>query len=237
MMIIEDMKMKTALRSICAIVLLSPSLLAQTRRAVVVSYGDATVTANPDQVKVSVGVTTRANTAQDAASQNATSVTAVIAALQQVLGAKADIKTIGYSVSPIYTFPPNATPVLNGYTASNTLDVTSGDIANIGKVIDAATNAGANNVQSLRFSVKDELPLRSQALRQATINARTKADAIALGVSLRTGSVISVQEGYASQIVQNRSLAPTASATTTTTPVEPGLIQVTATVTLELELM
>ena len=228
--------MKTALRSICTLLLLSAPLSAQARRAVVVSYGDATVTANPDQVKVSVGVTTRANTAQEAAAQNAASVTAVIAALQQILGAKADIKTIGYSVSPIYTYPPNATPVLNGYTASNTLDVTSADIANIGKVIDAATAAGANNVQSLRFSVKDELPLRTQALRQATINARTKADAMALGVSLRTGGVISVQEGFASQIVQTRSLAPTASGTTTT-PVEPGLVQVTASVTLELELL
>ena len=229
--------MKQVLLTLSALFLLSASLQAQVRRAVVVTYGDATVTANPDQVKVSVGVTTRANTAQDAAAQNATSVTALIAALQQVLGAKADIKTIGYSVSPIYTFPPNATPILNGYTASNTLEVTSGDIANIGKVIDAATNAGANSVQSLRFSVKDELPLRSQALRQATLNARTKADAIAIGVSLRVGSVVSVQEGFTSQIVQPRTLAATAPAAAPTTPVEPGLVQVTASVTLELELL
>jgi uncharacterized protein len=229
--------MKQALFSLCALLLLSASLPAQARRAVVVSYGDATITANPDQVKVSVGVTTRANTAQDAAAQNASSVTALITALQQALGTKGDIKTIGYSVSPNYTYPPNATPVLNGYTASNTLDVTSSDIANIGKVIDAATTAGANSVQSLRFSVKDELPLRSQALRQATLNARTKADAIAIGVSLRVGSVVSVQEGYTSQIVQPRSLAGTAPAAAPTTPVEPGLVQITASVTLELELM
>ena len=199
--------MKQVLLSLCALLLLSASLPAQIRRATVVAYGDATVTANPDQVKVSVGVTTKANTAQDAATQNATIVAAVIAALQKVLGANADIKTIGYSVSPNYTYPPNSAAVLNGYTASNTLDVTSSNIANIGTVIDAATNAGANNVQSLRFSVKDETPLRAQALRQATINARTKADAIALGVSLRVGNVISVQEGYNSQILAANRLA------------------------------
>ncbi len=229
--------MRRALFSLCALLLLSASLPAQIRRATVVTYGDATVTANPDQVKVSVGVTTKAATAQDAAGQNATIVTAVIAALQKILGANADIKTIGYSVSPSYTYPPGGAAVLAGYTASNTLDVTSSDIAGIGKVIDAATNAGANNVQSLRFSVKDETPLKAQALRQATLNARSKADSIALGVSLRIGNVLSVQEGYNSQIVTARTLAPTAGAATPTTPVEPGLVQVTASVTLELELL
>lgn len=230
--------MKQLLLSLCALLFLSTSLSAQVRRATVVAYGDATVTANPDQVKVSVGVTTKAATAQDAAGQNATIVTAVIAALQAILGPKADIKTIGYSVTPNYTYPPGGAAVLTGYTASNTLDVTSSDIAGIGKVIDAATSAGANNVQSLRFSVKDELPLRVQALRLATINARTKADALALGVSMRVGNVISVQEGYNSQIATVNRLASAApGAATPTTPVEPGLVQVMASVTLELELM
>ena len=230
--------MKQALIALCALVLLSASVSAQARRATVVNYGDATVTANPDQVKVSVGVTTKAATAQDAAGQNATIVTAVIAALQKILGASADIKTIGYSVTPNYTYPTNLPAVLNSYSASNTLDVTSSDIAGIGKVIDAATNAGANNVQSLRFSVKDETPLRAQALRLATLNARSKADSIALGVSMRVGNVLSVQEGYNSQIVAaNRLATATPGAATPTTPVEPGLVQVTAYITLEVELI
>ena len=229
--------MKPTLLSLCALLLLSAALPAQSRRATVVAYGDSTVSANPDQVKVSVGVSTKANTAQDAAGQNATIVTVVIAALQKILGANADIKTIGYSVSPNYTYPPSGVAVLNGFTASNTLDVTSSDIAGIGKVMDAATNAGATTVQSLRFSIKDETPLRLQALRQATMNARTKADAIATGVNLRVGAVISVQEGYNSQIVAANRLTTTAGAAAPTTPVEPGLVQVTASVTLELELL
>jgi len=228
--------MKTTILSLCTLLLLGASAQAQSRRPVVVSYGSATVSSNPDQVKVSVGVTTKGTTAQDAAGQNATIVTAVIAAVQQVLGPKADIKTISYSVSPNYTYPPSGNPVLNGYTASNTLDVTSGDIAGIGKVIDAATNAGANNVQSLRFSVKDDTPLRTQALINATANARTKADAMATGVSLHIGAVVSIQEGYTSSLTPTATLGATPSSAATTTPVEPGLVQVTANVTLELEL-
>ena len=223
--------------SIGAMLFLGATLQAQSRRPVVVAYGTATSTANPDQVKVSVGVTTKAATAQDAAGQNATIVTAVIAAVQKILGPKADIKTISYSVSPNYTYPPNSVAVLNGYTASNTLDVTSDDIAGIGKVIDAATAAGANNIQSLRFSVKDDTSLRTKALMNATANARIKADSMATGVGLRLGGVVSIQEGYASPLADARLLTPTASASTPTTPVEPGLVQVTASVTLELELM
>ncbi len=229
--------MKKTILSVCLVITLGSTLYAQARRATIVTYGDATLSVDPDQVKVSVGVTTRAVTAQDAAGQNATTVTAVIAAVQQAVGSKGTIKTTSYSVSPVYIYPQNTNPVLTGYTVSNTLDVTSSDIAGIGKVIDAATNAGANNVASLRFSVKDETPVRAKALQQATINARSKAESIALGVNLRVGNLISVQEGYNSQIVTVRAPTTTAGvASAPTTPVDPGLVQVTASVTLELEL-
>ena len=100
--------------------------------------GSATVTASPDQVKVDIGVTTTANTAQEASSQNATQMTAVIAQVRQILGPEADVKTIGYSVSPTYRGNP---PVLAGYTATNTIEVTAGESSAIIKVIDSVSTA------------------------------------------------------------------------------------------------
>src|SRR5438270_2066443 len=80
------------------------------------AVGSATVSGKPDQVKVNIGVTTTATTAQDASAQNATQMTAVLNQVRQVLGPAADIKTIGYAITPNYRSTAGQEPVLTGYT-------------------------------------------------------------------------------------------------------------------------
>jgi hypothetical protein len=92
----------------------------------------------------------------------------MVAALRHALGSAAEIHTSGYSLTPNFTYPKNGgQSVLSGYTASNTVEITTDDLANVGKVIDAATQAGANNVRELEFLLRDEAPVRAQALREA----------------------------------------------------------------------
>jgi uncharacterized protein YggE len=62
--------------------------------------GDARVTAKPDRVQIDIGVTTRAAQSQDAASQNAHQVDAVLAAVRKATGPAAVLKTISYSLNP-----------------------------------------------------------------------------------------------------------------------------------------
>jgi uncharacterized protein YggE len=192
--------------------------------------GSATVSAAPDQVKVSIGVTTTANTAQEAAAENATQMNAVITQIRQVLGAAADIRTIGYSVSPNYRGNP---PVLSGYTAMNTVEVTAGESQAIIKVIDSVSTVGATNIQGLRFAVRDDEPLKRQALAAAAKQAMGHAQAIAGGLGMRIGTVVAAQEGFSSSPILGVATPPERAAT----PVEPGLVQVTATVTIVAQLM
>jgi len=76
--------------------------------------GSATLTANPDQAQIDVGVVTVGATAQDSAQQNATQTTAVLNAVKAVLGANGSVQTVSYYVQPRYTntSPPTspATP-------------------------------------------------------------------------------------------------------------------------------
>jgi uncharacterized protein YggE len=216
-----------------ALALLSVTAQAQTppRRAVVVAAGQGTVSVQPDEAKVQFSVVTQAVTAQDAASQNATQVTAVLAALRSVLGPSANLKTLSYSLNPNYS--NGNQPILIGYTATNTVQVTLSDLSLIGKVIDTGIQAGANRVQGLQFGLKDDQPTRAQALKLATVQAKAHADAMASGLGLKTGAAISIQEGFATSVpVRVGVAAPTA-----TTPVETGSVDVTATVTLEVELI
>ena len=60
----------------------------------------------PDLARVDVSVFTQGATAQDASTANATQASTIIAALQALLGANANIKTINYSLSPVYNNPP-----------------------------------------------------------------------------------------------------------------------------------
>lgn len=206
----------------------------QSSRHVVGASGMASVSAKPDQAKLDVGVVTQAATAQDAAAQNASQVDAVLAQLRAVLGSAADIKTISYSLSPNYRYPQGAPPVLTGYTASNTVEITMSDLSLIGKTIDAASQAGANNVQGLRFTIQDEEPLRQQALGLATKQARAHAQAIAAGLGGSLGATVTAQEG-AGATLRTLSAAPTGAATQT--PIVTGVVEIQATVSIQVELL
>lgn len=225
----------TALRC-CMLLAIGAALVAQTttRRSTVRATADTTISATPDEAQISVGVETRSTTAQDAAAQNAVQTQAVLDALRRLLGVNADIKTTNYTVSPVYNYPPNASPVLTGYVVTNTVEVTLSNIASAGPVIDAATQAGANRINSLVFTLKDPEPVKAQALRQAAIKARGHAEAMISGLSGHLGTLISVEEAGAARIYSN---SVATGADTKTTPIQPGSVQVYASVTVEYEIV
>jgi uncharacterized protein len=200
--------------------------------------GDARVTAKPDRVQIDIGVTTRAPQSQDAATQNARQVEAVLAAVRKAAGPAAVLKTISYSLNPNYQFHPNGgEPTIDGYTANNVVQVTLDELGKIGSVIDAATQAGANHVQGIQFTLRDQAAVRAQALREAATRARAEAEVLAEALGLKVGRVLSVEESSPG-IVPVRVLAGAPRAMVTaaaSTPVETGTLDVTANVTLSVE--
>ena len=158
--------------------------------------GEASMTVKPDQAEISIGVVTQAQAAQAAVSQNAQKQEAIVSQLRKALPSGADIKTISYSVSPNYRYPKEGgQPTISGYTASNTVQVRTSSLDQVGKLIDLATESGANSIQALRFSLKDELSARLQALREASIKAQAKAQAIATALGLKIQRILRVEEG------------------------------------------
>nr|MBA2335926.1 SIMPL domain-containing protein [Blastocatellia bacterium] len=130
--------------------------------------GEAVVTAKPDRANIDIGVVTQAATSQAAVAQNAQKLEATLARLRQLLGSSADIKTISYNVSPTYRYPKEGgEPTITGYTAQNIVRITLDDLTKVGNVIDTATQSGANRVQNLQFTLKDEATVQAQALRLA----------------------------------------------------------------------
>lgn len=195
---------------------------------------EATIAARPDQAQVDVGVVAQAQTAQMAAAQNSRQLDAVLAALRKALGAAADVRTAGYSLQPIYRREGGAATI-TGYTATNTIQVRTDDLGAVGRVIDTAMQAGANQIARLQFTLKDERAAQAEALRQAAVKARAQAEAVAGALGLKIVRVLSAVEGGPEVRPVVRAMAMQPEALGAPTPVEPGTIEVRATVTLVVE--
>ena len=197
--------------------------------------GDATVSAKPDQAEINIGVVTQAPTADDAATQNAKQSTAMIGSLRDILGPTADIKTVNYSLTPIQRYPNNGgSPTITGYSATNTVHIKTQNLSLVGKIIDTVTKSGANQIQGILFTLHDDRPVRAQATRDAAQQARASGDALASALGLHVVRVISAET---SQPVSIRpyEMAAMSRLAAAPTPVEPGSVDVRATVVLTLE--
>src|SRR5882724_3982098 len=158
--------------------------------------GDATVSAKPERAQIDVGVLTQEKQSLSATTQNARQIDSVLTALHKLLGVDADIKTINYTLSPDYQYRPiGGKASVSSYTALHVVRVTVDDLDKVGPVIDTATQAGANHVESVRYTVRDQQVLHSQAVREAALKARATADALAAALNLKITRMVSVEEG------------------------------------------
>lgn len=206
--------------------------------------GSGMTSAAPDHATVRIGVVAQQEDAAAAQAQVNRLAQAAINAIKNAGIQADDITTLGITLSPVYAPRqprPNAEPEeprIVGYRASNTVQVDLDDLEKVGPVIDAAVAAGANNIQDVSFSLRNDTRQRQEALRLAVQEARSKAEAIADALGVRLGSVQQVNESGVSiirpQAYYARGGAMMAEAST---PVEPGQVQVQANVTIEYNLL
>lgn len=155
--------------------------------------GTGSVSVKPDLADVTVGVTVQRDTAGAAAADVANVMDAVITAVKALGIAEEDIQTTSLSLSPVYDY--DRTPYrLVAYTATNLVTVTVRDITQAGPVIDAATGAGATDVNNITFRVADQAAAETQAREQAVRAARAKADTIAAAAGTEITGIISISE-------------------------------------------
>lgn len=208
------------------------------RHPAITAHGEATMAVKPDQATIAVGVVSQAATAQDAAALNAKQTDAAIAALKKVTAAADTVQTISYTLNPVYRYPKDGgEPTITGYSAASTVQVKMSDLKNVGRVIDTAVGTGANRIQGLHFSVKDAQAVRRRALTEATRQARETAEAMASALGSKISRVVSVVEGGGVVPPPPRPMmARMAAADAVSTPIEPGTVDVRATVTLTAEI-
>ena len=153
------------------------------------------VYAKPDLALATASVITEAKTVAGALKDNTEKMNAVIDFIKGQGVEDKDLKTTNFNIYPryeykavetdIYPYPPGKR-VLVGYEVSQSLQIKIRDLEKIGTIIEGATNAGANEMSDLQFTIDKEDDLKNQARDEAISEAKTKAKELAkqLGINL-----------------------------------------------------
>src|SRR6266404_2417697 len=157
--------------------------------------GEATTRVEPDTAVLVLAVVTQSAQAITAQQENARKSDAVTTAIKNMAGSNAEIKTSDYTLQPRYDYRENQLPKITGYDARNSVIVTTSDLKNVGAVIDAASRAGANSIESVSFTLRQTSPARGQALADATQQAMNKARSVAQALGGRVLRVVEENEG------------------------------------------
>jgi uncharacterized protein YggE len=199
---------------------------------VIVTTGDAVVRRVPDRAFVTIAVESRAKNPRDAQKQNADAMTTVQQRLSQTKVPKDAVRTIAYGLEQEFDYVQSVrTP--RGFVARNTIEVRVDDVSAVGEVIDTVVGGGATSVDSLRFDVHDRGTLEREALRLAVADARGRADAAAAGAGRTVDRVLRIEDTREGIIMPPRPMVMARSAEAATqTPIEPGIVEVRAHVTL-----
>lgn len=140
-------------------------------------YGSATIEVEPDIAYINIGVNTENDDPSAAQKINKTKMDKIIKALKDEGLTDEELKTLNYSIQKSYNYP-NEGEREEYYVVSNTLKITIHDLSAIGRIIDVASDAGANNINNIEFSVKDDSEYYNEALKLAMESAKEKAESI-----------------------------------------------------------
>jgi hypothetical protein len=177
----------------------SPVVQAQTQpttdlaRTITV-VGEGQITLEPDIAQTNIGVDVIAPTVDEASTQAAATMEAVLAALKAQDIADRDIQTTGYNVWVERPYGPEGPTDTTLYHVGNSMMVTIRDLDKVGSILDAAIEAGANNIYGVTFSMADPNALKGEAREKAVSDALAKAQELAELNQVELGTVISVSE-------------------------------------------
>ncbi len=200
--------------------------------------GQGKVSGKPDVAKLSLGVTSEADTVQKARDRAAAALDGIIKALKNNGVADKDIQTHQLNIQPQYDYN-NGNQKLRGFQVMNVLSVTLRDINKTSQAVDEAVRAGGNEttIQGLSFTIDNLENLKQQAREKAVADAKAKAETLAKTAGVSLGAAMNIAENsYAPAVVydRDRSAAGGIAAPNTGpgTPIQAGELDVTVDVSI-----
>jgi len=191
--------------------------------------GRARIEVAPDRVTFRAGVETGGTEVAAAVEENNTKLRAVIESLVKQGVDRRRIRTASLSIQPQYEQVQGRRPRIIGYLVDNSIVVRVDEIEAVGKLLQTAVDAGANEVGNLSYSVSDgEIArARTAGLESALDDAKNKARILAGRAGRALGPVLILVETDVPVWPQQPMFARTMEADVSAVPTEPGLEQLT----------
>ncbi len=198
--------------------------------------GQGSVMVTPDVASLSVSVSRSAPTSAPALSATNRTIHAIAAAVHRVGVPASAIQTdsVDTSCGRVRVGPKGHTHLVRRCTSNQSVSITS-TAASVGRVIDAATRAGASNINGPNFSFADPSAGEIAAEKAAITDAQHQANAAAAQLGCVVTGVQSISLNPQSGVLAapGRGSAPTATgAPSTPTRIHPGRQEVDATVAI-----
>lgn len=205
-----------------------------TSKNTILVYGNANVLVKPDIAYVNIGVETKEKVASVSQQKNKDIMDKVIKALKNEGIKSENMSTENYSLYRSYDYVKESQ--VQYYMTTNTLKVTVTDFDKIGKILDVATAAGANNIYGIRFALVDESKAYDIALDKAIKNATDKANRIAKAMGKSNAKSFKIGEmSMSSMNYRDVNYAMGEMAKAVSTPIQSGDIVVSASLSVEYE--
>ncbi len=150
--------------------------------------------ASPDLATISLGVTTEAATAEKAVKDNTKKMNDVIAKIKELGIESKDVQSTNYYLNPRYDWSEAKGNYQNGYTISQDISIKVRDLTKVGEVLTTSTEAGANVVGSVNFSIENPEKAKAEAREIAIANAKEKAKLIEEQTGLHIGKISNYYE-------------------------------------------
>ena len=207
--------------------------------------GEAALEKPADQLHISLAVVSNNPEAAKAVSENSRKMNRVIDALKRLGLTEKEYETGHFSITPRYQPRPRNSgndwkPQIIGYTVENSLNIKTTQLSLIGDIIEDGVDAGANSVSSISFDLADRRKHRAEAIREATMNARADAEALAQAAGVKLVRVLSVNLDGArspSPMPMEKVFMARGAADSAPPPIQPGDVTVRANVTLVYEIV
>ncbi len=223
--------------AIVLIAAMNPALAGDDARRSIRVQGTGGVDARPDQAVILAAVVDQEARAGAALEANSLAMKRVLQKLGEFAVAEADIRTRGFSVTPIFERRQSgtATPRIIGYRVVNRIEVKVRELAGLGAMLDALVSAGADRLDGIRFSIAKPGPLADAARLRAMADARRKAELYAKAAGVRLGRVLDIAE-QGVHVPRPALFQATEIRARAAVPIAPGEQRVSATVTVVYEI-
>lgn len=196
--------------------------------------GEGKASIKPDSANISAGVSATGSSSKEVQDKINSTINKVSEAIKALGVDSKDIQTSNYSVNPTYDYRDGSQKI-TGYSANTNLTIKVKNIEKAGQVIDAATQAGANNVNNLGFDTTDKTAAENEARTKAVAAAKKKAEDAAKIAGFRLGNIVNYSEGFNGGI-RPMMVGAADKASASSTNLEPGSNEVVINVTLSYEL-